>query len=190
MTRKKLLAFILPVVAVVALDRITKYWVRTTPEVQNWEIIPGWFAFHFTLNPGMALGMDWIATPVISIISIIIAIGFVAYVFYNMPQAKIGFLICMGLIVGGAFGNIIDRLFLGYIQNTGGILHGYVVDFLHFTATINGYPVFPYIFNVADAAITTAIIALIIFHKRFLPEEEVAESENETLAHQETEKQN
>ena len=153
------------------LDRITKYWVRTTPEVQSWEIIDGWLAFHFTLNPGMALGMDWLSTPVISVISILIAIGFVGYVFYQMPHAKTGFLICMGLVVGGALGNIIDRIFLGYIQNTGGFLHGHVVDFIHFTATINGYPVFPYIFNVADAAITTAIIALIIFHKQMVPED-------------------
>lgn len=120
----------------------------------------------------MALGMDFFSTPVISVISIFIAAGFIAYVFYNMPHAKIGFLVCMGLIVGGALGNIIDRIFLGYIQNTGGFLHGHVVDFIYFTADINGYPVFPYIFNVADAAITCAIITLIIFHKRFLPEEE------------------
>ncbi len=122
----------------------------------------------------MALGMDFISTPVISIISIIISIVFIAYVFYQMPQAKTGFLVCMGLIVGGAFGNIIDRLFLGYIQNTGGIFHGHVVDFIHFTATIKGYPVFPYIFNIADAAITCALILLIIFHKRWLPEEQSA----------------
>lgn len=178
MTRKKILAFIVPVAGVVILDRLTKYWVRTTPNVQNWDIIDGWLSFHYTLNPGMALGLNWLSTPAISVISILIAIGFVIYVFRQMPQARTGFLVCMGLVVGGALGNIIDRLFLGYIQNTGGILHGHVVDFIHFTATINGYPVFPYIFNVADAAITTAIIILIIFHKRMVPKEaEVTETE-------------
>lgn len=157
---------------VVILDRITKYWVRTTPAVQNWEIIEGWLAFHYTLNPGIAFGMDFFSTPVFSVISIIIAIGIVAYVLYHMHRETIGFLVCMGLIVGGALGNIIDRIFLGYIQNTGGFLHGHVVDFIHFTADINGYPIFPYIFNIADAAVTCAIILLIIFHKRFLPVEE------------------
>lgn len=86
----------------------------------------------------------------------------------------------MGLIVGGALGNIIDRIFLGYIQNTGGFLYGHVVDFIHFTPSISGTPVFPYIFNIADAAITTAIIILILFNKRLLPHEEPIEMEEES----------
>lgn len=162
------------------MDRITKFWVRTTPAVQNWEIIDGWLAFHYTLNPGMAMGMNFMSTPIISIISIIIAIGFVGYVFYHMSEATKGFLICMGLVVGGALGNIIDRIFLGYIQNTGGFLHGHVVDFIHFTANIGDYPVFPYIFNIADAAITCSIICLIIFHKKVMPTHQPSESELDT----------
>ncbi len=172
MSTKKLLTFGLPLLAVVLLDRFTKYWVRTTPAVQDWDIIPGWLSFHFILNPGMALGIDWFPTSMLSIISILVTIGFIAYVFYYMPQAKPGFLFCMGLVVGGAIGNIIDRLFLGSIQGVGGVFDGQVVDFIHFTATIQGYPVFPYIFNVADAAITTALIALLIFHKQLLPDED------------------
>ncbi|MDZ7683437.1 MAG: signal peptidase II [Fodinibius sp.] len=78
----------------------------------------------------------------------------------------------MGLVLGGAVGNIIDRLFMGYIGSYGGVLEGHVVDFIHFNLTINGYPVFPYIFNVADMAISTAIIAMLLFHKRILPEQE------------------
>lgn len=184
MNQKKYLTFGLSLLAVVLLDRITKYWVRTTPSMQNWEIIPGWLSFHFTLNPGMAMGIDWFPTAMLSIISIIVTIGFIVYVFYAMPEAKMGFLFCMGLVVGGAIGNIIDRLFLGPIQGVGGILDGYVVDFIYFTATIQGYAVFPYIFNVADAAITTALIALLIFHKQLLPVEgeERPKSENEKAA--------
>lgn len=173
MTKKKILAFVLPVLGVVALDRITKYLVRTTPSLQSWEIIDGWLAFHYTLNPGMALGMDFFSTPVISVISILIVIAFIWYAFHTMSHAKGGFIVCMGLIVGGALGNIIDRIFLGYIQNTGGFLHGHVVDFIHFTATINGYPVFPYIFNIADSAVTVAVILLFIFHRRWLPAEQL-----------------
>lgn len=120
----------------------------------------------------MALGIDFFSTPVISVISIVIASVFIWYAFYSMPHAKTGFLVCMGLIVGGALGNIIDRIFLGYIQNTGGFLHGHVVDFIHFTATINGYPVFPYIFNFADSAVTVAVILLFIFHRKWLPAEQ------------------
>ena len=163
---------------VIALDQITKQIVRTTPAFQNWEIIPGWLSFHYTLNPGMAMGMNWLSTPVVSVISILATIGILGYVIYSIPQARRGYLFCMGLVIGGAFGNIIDRLIMGKIGGYGGVLEGHVIDFIHFTATVNGYPVFPYIFNVADIAITTALIAIIIFNRRILPGEAPA-PENE-----------
>jgi signal peptidase II len=75
----------------------------------------------------------------------------------------------MGLILGGAVGNIIDRLVMGYVESYGGVFEGHVIDFIHFNLTVSGYPVFPYIFNVADMAISTAIIAMLIFHKRIVP---------------------
>lgn len=177
---KKLLTFGLPVLVVIILDQLTKYLVRTTPAFQNWEIIPGWLAFHYTRNPGMAMGMDWLSTPVVSLVSIIATIGILGYVLYSLSRARPGYLFCMGLVIGGAIGNIIDRLIMARIGGYGGILDGHVIDFIHFTATIQGYPVFPYIFNVADMAITTAILALIIFHKQVLPEGKHNEGEQST----------
>lgn len=118
----------------------------------------------------MALGMRWAPTELISVFAILATIGILTYVLYNREQASQGYMLCMGLVLGGAFGNIIDRLTMGYIQSTGGLLEGHVVDFIHFNLVINGYPVFPYIFNVADIAITTAIIAMIVFHKKVMPE--------------------
>jgi len=79
----------------------------------------------------------------------------------------------MGLIVGGALGNITDRLVMAKIGGYGGVLDGHVVDFIHFTLTIGDWAVFPYIFNVADIAISTAIIVIILFHKKIIPVEEV-----------------
>ena len=111
-----------------------------------------------------------ITTPVVSIISIIATIGIITYVFYTMRSARIGYLILMGMIVGGAIGNVIDRLIMAKIGGYGGILDGHVVDFIHFMPTINGYQVFPYVFNIADASITTAIICLLIFNKQILPQ--------------------
>ena len=139
------------------------------------EIIPGWLAFHYTRNPGMALGMDWFSTPVISVIAIIATIGIFAYILNTMHRANKGYLFCLGLVLGGAFGNIIDRLVMAKIESYGGILDGHVIDFIHFNLTISGYPVFPYIFNVADIAISTAIISLLIFNRRILPEENAGE---------------
>jgi len=120
----------------------------------------------------MALGMRWASTEVISGIAILATVGILSYVLYNRDQATTGYLLCMGLVLGGAVGNIIDRLLMGYIESYGGVLEGHVVDFIHFTLSINGYPVFPYIFNVADIAISTAIIAMLVFHKQILPEQD------------------
>jgi signal peptidase II len=179
LTRKKLIALAAPAILVVIIDQITKHWVRTTLYLQNLEIIPGWLAFHYTQNPGMALGMDWASTPVISIVAIVATIGILTYILSTIDRAKIGYLVCMGLVLGGAIGNIIDRLVMGYIGSYGGILEGHVIDFIHFTLTIDGYPVFPYIFNVADIAISTAIISLIVFHKQVMPEEDAVDSDPE-----------
>jgi len=176
---RKLITLWSPVLIIVAIDQVTKHLVRTSPGLQNWEIIPGWLSFHYTQNPGMALGMDWATTPIISIIAILATIGIMVYIMRTIDRANLGYLACMGLVLGGAFGNIIDRLVMGYIESYGGLLEGHVIDFIHFTLRINGYPVFPYIFNVADIAISTAIISLLVFHKSILPVEEEAEEDAE-----------
>lgn len=172
MTSKKLTALAVPAIIVVIIDQLTKQLVRTTPYLQDLEIIPGWLSFYYTQNPGMALGMNWASTPVISVIAIIATIGIFTYILRTMDRATIGYLLCMGLVLGGAVGNIIDRLIMGYIGSYGGILEGHVIDFIYFTLTVDGYSVFPYIFNVADVAISTAIISLLVFHRQIMPVEE------------------
>ncbi len=112
------------------------------------------------------MGIDWLSTPVVSIISIIATIAIISYVFYTMNRSPLGYLFLMGMIVGGAVGNIIDRLINAVIGGYGGVLDGHVVDFIHFMPTIGGHQVFPYVFNVADASITIAIICLLIFNKQ------------------------
>lgn len=161
-------------------DQITKHWVRYSLEMHRYDIIEGWLAFNYTQNPGMALGMDWISTPTISVIAILATVGILGYILKTLDQANFAYLVCMGLIIGGALGNITDRLVMGYIEGYGRALEGHVIDFIHFTLTINETPVFPYIFNVADMAISTSIVAMLIFHKKIMPvdEDEPAEEEN------------
>lgn len=150
--------------------------------MHNYEVIDGWLAFHYTQNPGMALGMQWADTHIISIVAIAATLFIVGYILMSLPRAKKWYLLCMGLILGGALGNIIDRLFMARIQSYGTYLEGHVVDFIHFSLEIYDYAVFPYIFNVADMAISTSLIVLLIFHNRLLPgpiEEEFGGEESE-----------
>lgn len=176
---KKIVTLFTPIVVVLILDQISKYWVRTTPELHRYELIEGWLQFNFTKNPGMALGMDWLSTPVISSIAIVATIGILTYVLFNLKQSTFSYLVCMGLILGGALGNIADRIFMGIVGGYGGVLDGHVVDFIHFDLMIGETPVFPYIFNVADVAISTSIIILILFHKKIMPVEENIKSPEE-----------
>ena len=177
-TNIKLLTLLLPAVVVIALDQYTKWLVRTSPELHRWEIIEGWLEFYYTQNSGMAMGIDILPTHVISMISIAATIGIFSYLLWTLKQAGLGYLFFMGLVLGGALGNITDRLIMGYIEGYGGLLDGHVVDFIYFSLRINDWTVFPYIFNVADIAISVSIITLLIFGKYLLPENPKAVPQN------------
>jgi len=167
--KKNIVILTITALIVIVIDQITKYIIRTTPSLHNFDIIKGWLAFHYTQNPGMAMGINIVPTPVISVISLLAIIGIIIYTVKLSVRANVGQMICMGLIVGGAVGNIIDRMFMAIIQSYGGFMQGHVVDFIFFTLKIDGHTVFPYIFNFADACITTSILILIVFSKYLLP---------------------
>lgn len=171
MTQKKLLALFVPAAIVVAIDQLTKWIIRTSPELHRLDIIDGWLAFYYTQNDGMAMGIDIFPTEVVSSISILATIGILSYLIYTMDKSPVRYLFFMGLVIGGALGNITDRLIMGYIEGYGGILQGHVVDFIHFNLELFDKPVFPYIFNVADMAISVSIITLLVFNKKLMPHE-------------------
>lgn len=190
MNKQKLTAIFAPALIVLVLDQITKWLIRTTPELHNKVLIEGWLQFYFTKNPGMALGIDLFSTPVISVIAILAVSGILFYILKNIEEATVGYLVCMGLIIGGAFGNISDRIFMGLVGDYGGVLEGHVVDFIYFSLKIGDWTVFPYIFNVADIAISCSIILILIFNRRFFitqngesgTEEAATESDGEVKA--------
>ncbi len=176
----KSLALFLPVLIVASLDQWSKYVIRTTPELHRADIIEGVLAFHYTKNPGMAMGISWADTWVISLVAIAATILISFYIYRVFSYARPAFMICMGLILGGAIGNIIDRLVLARLKDYGGVLDGHVVDFIHFNLTIGDFAVFPYIFNVADMAISIAIISLLVFYKKIMPEHEETENNKDS----------
>jgi len=178
LTRNKLLALFTPAAIVIAIDQWSKWVVRTTPELHRYDIIEGWLMFYYTKNDGMALGIDIFDTHIVSLVSITATIGILAYLLYTMKQSSIGYLTLMGLVIGGAIGNIIDRLTMAFVGGYGGLLDGHVVDFIFFYLEVFDRTVFPYIFNVADIAISVSIISLLIFNKRFFPNETKAPEED------------
>jgi signal peptidase II len=170
--RKKWLLFASTATIVILLDQWSKYMVRTRWELQNLEIIPGWFSFLYTQNPGMALGIDIFDTFFISVVALIATIVIFVYIYRNVNEAPVPFMFLMGLVIGGAVGNLLDRMYMGLLEGYGGFLEGHVVDFLYFSLKINDWTVFPYIFNVADVAISLALILFLVFNKKFMPPED------------------
>ncbi len=98
-------------------------------------------------NPGISYGLfpasSWLGTAVLVVFSLG-AVGGLAYWLWGMTSRSLA--IGVGLVIGGALGNLIDRL-----------IYGRVADFFHFY----GFGYDWYVFNVADVAITFGAIAII-----------------------------
>lgn len=163
------------------IDQLSKWLIRTNSEFHDLILIDGWLRFYYTQNPGMAMGIDMIPTIAVSTIAILATIGIGAYVVFHLDKSTTGYVIAMGLVLGGAIGNIIDRIFMGIVEGYGTILEGHVVDFIYFYLKIGDKTIFPYIFNVADIAISVSLVTLIVFNKKLLPHKEtskISEEEN------------
>jgi signal peptidase II len=174
---------------VIFIDQYLKYWVKNNMILHTEKtMIKDWFFLHFTENEGMAFGMKFFGVKgkyALSILRLGVAIfGFWYLVSHIKKQANTFFLVCVALILGGAIGNIIDCVFYGvWYQDMndyqGGYLLGWVVDMLYFPIIETHYPswspispgqefiFFSPVFNLADAAISAGVIAIIIFQKRF-----------------------
>lgn len=130
------------------LDQMSKGWVlqELGPEPGSREIalIGDWFSLVYVQNTGVAFGLFQNFTQFFTIIALIISAGAVyAYLFY-LPNASTWVQVSIGLIIGGALGNVIDRIRLSY-----------VIDFIR----VGWWPVF----NVADSSITTGVVLLALY---------------------------
>ncbi|NWG19970.1 MAG: signal peptidase II [Chloroflexi bacterium] len=134
---------------ILGFDQVTKAWIweRLGPvEGATLPLIDGWLSFTLIHNTGIAFGMFDAGFPhFFTVTSIIISLGAMYFYRYHLPTRRPLIQLCLGMIVGGAIGNIIDRLRFGF-----------VIDFVHVSW-------FPGIFNVADSAITVGVAMLALF---------------------------
>jgi len=137
---------------VVILDLLSKIIVVATIDPNEpVRVLGGLVYFSLIRNPGaafsMATGMTWLLA-LVAIVVVIVIIR-MAPRLRSTPWA-----VSLGLVLGGAIGNLIDRIF-----RSPGILQGHVVDFVSvFGPNAEYFPVF----NVADSAITIGGISLVI----------------------------
>lgn len=148
MRRAARLAVLLYGVAAVAyaLDRVTKAWVETSlagrPPI---DVIPRVLRFTYTTNSGGAFGLGRSA-PWLFATATILVVGVIVVVSLRLTRPSVA--VALGLVLGGALGNLTDRA-IG-----GAALSGRVIDFIDFRV----WPVF----NVADMAIVAGAVLLAI----------------------------
>ena len=112
-------------------------------------VIRNFFYISLVKNTGGAFSIFTGSTFLLIVISFLILFGIFVYIYKNNIRNRIS-LIGFGLLIGGAMGNLFDRIF-----------YGYVIDYLDFKVFGYGYP----IFNLADSFVVIGVILLLFFSK-------------------------
>ncbi|MCI7222233.1 MAG: signal peptidase II [Firmicutes bacterium] len=134
-------------IIIIILDQFSKYFIQTNTLWQNHiEIIPNFFYITYAKNTGMGFSLLSGHTILLAIVSMIVILV-IFYYYVKCDKKDVLSLVTYSLLIAGAIGNLIDRLYLGYVR-----------DFLDFY--IFGYD-FP-IFNIADCAVTIGAILLVL----------------------------
>ena len=129
--------------AVVAIDQIIKISVvNNIKPAGTVDVIPGVFKLSYVENRGVAFGMFQDNRWIFVVLTSLMIIAIILYMFIKRPQGKL-FYVLAGLIIGGGIGNLIDR-----------ILYGYVIDYLSLSF-------FPPVCNFADYCITAGAVMFV-----------------------------
>jgi len=120
-------------------------------------------------NPGMAFGLNFGGNYLFCFLRMALAIV-ILYYLYKMRTKRLLLRAPLALILGGAIGNLIDRIFYGILYNEAPLFFGNVVDFINvkfFKIDFLGFYSTRWpVFNISDIAITVGVIILIVFYKK------------------------
>lgn len=185
-------------IALAVLDQLTKIAVKLTFSLgEERPLLGRWLKLHFVENPGAAFGISLAgffgqgtstaeAAPkvLLTLLSIAIAVG-IGYYLLRACHQDGRLILPSGLILGGAIGNLIDRIFYGVLfapinAYTGGWLQGHVVDFIYVDIWQGIVPewvplwggeylaLWP-VFNIADSCISVGVVWLLLLQLRPKP---------------------
>ena len=133
-------------IAVGIADQLLKAWVVATfDDARPTELLGDWLRIAITQNSGALFGLFRDQAGLFALFSLIVVGGIVW--FHGRAGRQLLLSIALGLLLGGAIGNLVDRIRLGY-----------VVDFVDMGIGAWRF----YTYNIADAAITTSIVMLIV----------------------------
>jgi signal peptidase II len=149
---KRCLPFLLVLAAVVGLDQLAKWLVVRALDLHDYvPIIDGILSLSHVRNRGAAFGLlsnaELPHQSVLLAVMSLAALAAIAFYFIRLPASAWLPRLALALVLGGALGNLVDRLRLGY-----------VVDFIHVFWKQHQWPDF----NVADSAITIGVTLLVL----------------------------
>jgi signal peptidase II len=141
---------VLPLIAVLVLvlDQVSKHWAESgLEELEPVPVVGELLKFRLLYNSGAAWGLGSGITPVVTCLQLAIAVAVVVFAVRSVRSPW--YTLSLGLVLGGALGNIHDRLL-----RPPGPFKGWVVDFLE----LPNWPVF----NVADMAVVSGAVLLVV----------------------------
>lgn len=145
--RRAMITLAVTAVTILLIDQLTKMWAVARLENQPpIEVLGQFFQLTFVRNPGAAFSLGAGSTLIVSLLALVI-VGVLLLRARNL--ASVWWAVAMGGMIGGALGNLIDRVF-----RAPGPFRGHVVDFL-------ALPNWP-IFNVADMAVVGSAILMVV----------------------------
>ncbi|HMS35221.1 MAG TPA: signal peptidase II [Ignavibacteria bacterium] len=176
---------------VVLADQITKLYVKGIsipklgisipgmPYQSSINVIGDFFKITFIENPGMAFGLQIGGKLFLSVFTIFATVLLFFFLYKNRTEVFL-LRLALAFILGGAIGNLIDRVFYGKIYDYAPFFYGRVVDFLHldfpnftiFGKTIYSWP----IFNIADISVSAGFLMILLGYKKIFHKEEIHES--------------
>ncbi len=163
--------------AVFLCDQVTKLAVRgiDLPGIglhvegmsygQSIPLLGDWLKITFIENPNMAFGLDIGGKSLLAAFAIIASLGIVVYLYMHRNGPTL-LRVALALVLAGALGNLVDRVFYGVLFDYASWFQGNVVDFMDLDLfTLNfGASAFKFwpIFNVADAAVSIGVVMLLL----------------------------
>ena len=137
---------------------------------QKIPVVSKIFDITIAENPGIAFGLDFGNTfkLLVSIFTLVACVLLVFFI-YKSRTKSLSFRVSLALILGGALGNLFDRLFYGVIYGYAPLFYGKVVDFFNiriFNLYIFHRMMGSYIFNFADFSVTVGVILLFYAYRK------------------------
>ena len=137
--------FYILIIAVIVFDQLSKFIIQSNMDLNSSiPLIEGFFSITYIRNTGAAFSVLQGKTIILIFIQVFVILAIFGYVIYKKKSLHWTLKTALALIAGGGLGNLIDRVY-----------NGYVVDFIHF----HFWP----IFNIADISVCIGSGLLIIY---------------------------